>query len=442
MSRPCRPAWGRRGGTRLAAVGIFLLAAATALFPETQAASAWRIGFSERFRYVTWDNVETLDREAEAGQAVLSFRTRLSLNWMPSGRLDIGFRLANEIRQVLVPSGGKFQLNEVFIDNLYIRWRIGGERRFDLTLGRQDMLWGRGLLVAEGTPLDETRSVYFNALRLDIPLGRGQTLTGFLCYQPEKDEILPVLNSLDRRLVEQPETGLGLDYSWARGEQKGEVSLIYKRATAGSGWPELSLLTFDGRGAISPLAGLSLEGEAAVQLGSRGGSGLAAWGLDIESRWQVGRALPLIRQVTGGLVFLSGDDPQSGRWEGWVPLFSRWPAWSESYIFTLAAENNGRLAEWTNFASVFARLDFELTRRLGLGLAFHRLLAPQAYSGTWAAAAGNGRVRGNLWIIRLGFVFSEHLAGHLLYEGFGPGSYYTGGADGYSFLRLELQLLI
>ena len=425
---------------RLMAAVIFFLAAAVAGFPETDAAPAWRLGFSERLRYVTWDNVQTLDRESKGGQAALSLRTRLSLNWKPAQGLDIGFRLANEIHQVLVPSGSTFGLNEVFIDNLYVRWRMGDRRPLDLTLGRQDIFLGRGLLVAEGTPLDETRSVYFNALRLDMALGRNQVLTGFICYQPEKDKILPVLNSLSRRLEEQPEVGLGLNYSWAVGEQKTEASLIFKKASASSGWPELSLLALDGRGRIEPAAGLFLEGEAAVQFGSRGDSGLAAWGLNIESRWEASRAWPLIRQVTGGIVILSGDDPRSSRWEGWVPLFSRWPAWSESFIYTLASENGGRLAEWTNFGSAFARLDFELTKRLDLGLAFHRLIAPQAYSGTWALAAGNGRARGNLWVVRLGFRFSKNLAGHLLYEGFRPGSYYRKQADGYSFLRFELHL--
>jgi hypothetical protein len=424
---------------RLVMAGIFVLAAAAAGFPET-AGPAWRLGFSERLRYVTWDNVQTLDGESKSGQASLFLRSRLSLNWKPSERLDVGFRLANEIHQVLVPSGGKFGLNEVFFDNLYIHWRIGDRRPLNLTLGRQDIFMGRGLLVAEGTPLDETRSAYFNALRLDVALGRNLTLTGFVCYQPEKDEILPVLNSLGRRLEEQPESGLGLNYSWTRGEEKAEASLIYKKASAASGRPELSLLALDGRGLIRPTAGLSLEGEAAVQFGSRGDSGLAAWGLNIESRWEISHAWPLIRQVTGGIVILSGDDPRSSRWEGWVPLFSRWPAWSESYIYTLAPENGGRLAEWTNFGSVFAKLDLELTKRLNLGLAFHRLMAPQAYSGTWDLAAGNGRVRGNLWVLGLGFRFSGNLTGHLLYEEFAPGSFYRKQADDYSFLRFELNI--
>jgi len=387
----------------------------TAAWGQTDPGSTWRVGLDERFRYITWDNVQTLDRLAKAGQAFLLLRTRFSLNWRPSGRLEAGFRLANEVRQVLVPSGGKFEPNEVFIDNLYVRWRMGKERPFDLTLGRQDMFLGRGLLLAEGTPLDETRSAYFNALRLDVDLGGHQLLTGFVCYQPERDNLLPVLNSQKQRLVERPEAGLGLDYSWGEEGHKAGASFIYKKAESSSIWPELSLLTLDGRGILSPWPGLTLEGEAAVQLGSRGESGLGAWGLNMESRWEPGRALPVLRQAAGGLVFLSGDDPGTKRWEGWVPLFSRWPNWSESYIFTLAAENGGRLAEWTNFASVFGRLDFELTRQLGLNLAFHRLLAPRSSSGTWGPAAGDGRVRGNLWIFGMKFRFSKNLAGHFLY---------------------------
>lgn len=412
------------------------------LFNSKDQPSPWRVGFSERLRYVTWDNVETLDKGQNGGQAGLFLRTRLSLNWRPSARLDLGLRLANEIHQFLVPSGNKFDLNELFIDNLYIRWRVSDRLPLDLTLGRQDVFLGEGLLVAEGTPLDETRSVYFNALRLDISLARNQYLTGFVCFQPEKDEFLPVLNSLNRQLVEQPEAGLGLSYSWKGDRQEAEGTLIYKKAYPAAGWPELNCLTFDGRGLLKPLEGLALEGEAALQVGQRGGSGLAAWGLDFELRWTAAPVLPIIRQAAVGAFFLSGDNPESGRWEGWLPLFSRWPKWSESYIFTLAAEQGGRLAEWTNIASAFARVDFELSKQLVLGLSFHRLMAPEPSSGGGGWPAGNGRVRGNLWAIRLGFKFSERLAGHLLYEGFRPGSYYNREADGYSFLRFELQLML
>jgi cyclophilin family peptidyl-prolyl cis-trans isomerase len=412
------------------------------LFNSGDRPSPWRVGFSERLRYVTWDNVETLEKEQNGGQAGLFLRTRLSLNWKPSARLDFGLRLANEVHQILVPSGNRFDLNEFFIDNLYVHWRISERPALDLTLGRQDVFLGQGLLVAEGTPLDETRSVYFNALRVDISLAQNQYLSWFLCFQPEKDEFLPVVNSLERPLVEQPEAGLGLSYGYKGDGQEAEGTLLYKEAYPSAGWPRLSCLTFSGRGLIKPLKSLSLEGEAALQIGKQAGSGLAAWGVDFESRWTAGPVLPVIREAAVGAFFLSGDNPESPRREGWQPLFSRWPKWSESYIFTLAEEPGGRLGGWTNIASAYARLYFELTKQLDLSLSFHELMAPESscQGGGWLA--GNGHVRGNLWAIRLEFKFSERLAGHLLYEGFRPGSYYSREADGYSFLRFELQLML
>ncbi len=42
---------------------------------------------------------------------------------------------------------------------------------------------------------------------------------------------------------------------------------------------------------------------------------------------------------------MSGDDPSTDDNEGWDPLFSRWPKWSELYIYSLATEGGRRLLD-------------------------------------------------------------------------------------------------
>ncbi len=404
-----------------------------------RASGPWRAGFEERVRYVTWDNVRTLDKERYLGQAAVLLRTRLSLSRRFAAGLEFELGLTNELHQMIVPSGEAFQWDEVIFDTLCIRWTRPAGLPLTLTLGRQGAFFGEGFLVAEGTPLDETRSDYFNAVRLDWTPAGGRQVTLFACHQTETDTFLPVLHGMNRSLVEQPETGLGLVWSWKGETREWEASLIYKNAAAGSAsLKEADILTLGGRSAWKPFPEVSLSGEAAFQAGELGGAGLTTWGANVRLTWDARNLLRLPLRVLVGGLYLSGDDPSTGKTEGWEPLFSRWPRWSESYIYTLAEENQGRMSWWSNLSSVFGELDIRLSQKLGLRLAAHRLAAPQAASGSWSRISGLGHVRGNLFSARLEFVLSGRLKGHLLYESFRPGSFYVPSADGYSFLRFEL----
>jgi len=406
---------------------------------EARKKRGWRFGFSERFRYDTWDNVRTLDAGRSAGQAVVFLRTRFSLDAQVGRRLEFGIRLTHEARQAVTPAGENFQWDEAIFDRFHIRWTLPGSQPLTLTLGRQSLFFGEGFLVAEGTPLDETRSDYFNALRLDWTPAGGRRLSLFACHQTEKDSLLPVIRNRSRPLVEQPETGLGLVYGRKGEGREWEASVVYKKSFPGSGpFPETDVLAFDGRFVWSVLPEMAFSGEAALQTGTWGGARLVSWGAIGRLSWDLEHALPVPLRISAGALALAGDDPASETYEGWVPLFSRWPRWSESYIYTLAEEQDGRTAWWSNLNSVFGEIDVRLTEKLALRLGVHRLGAPRTGPAAWDEISGNGHVRGTLWSGMVTVMLSERLRGHLLYEGFRPGNYYVPAADGYSFLRFEL----
>jgi hypothetical protein len=50
--------------------------------------------------------------------------------------------------------------------------------------------------------------------------------------------------------------------------------------------------------------------------------------------------------------------------EGWDPIFSRWPKWSESFIYTFTRES--RPSYWSNMSSLYASLAFDFGTRHGL----------------------------------------------------------------------------
>ncbi|MGE5682482.1 MAG: hypothetical protein ACM34K_16555, partial [Bacillota bacterium] len=186
---------------------------------------------------------------------------------------------------------------------------------------------------------------------------------------------------------------------------------------------------------LNPNFSTTLEG--AYQFGRSADKSSRAYGgyayFDCNPMWQK-KFLPAT--LTAGMTYLSGDDPSTKDNEGWDPIFSRWPKWSDSYAYTLIKEFN-KVAYWSNFASVFASLKFGFDEQLNFNLDYHHLMAPQL-SASNVFPGGTGHTRGDLMIAKLLMNINKNLSGHLLFEHFIPGSYYFSGADASNWTRIEL----
>jgi hypothetical protein len=180
----------------------------------------------------------------------------------------------------------------------------------------------------------------------------------------------------------------------------------------------------------------SMTGEAAYQAGSFGKFDRSAYGGYFHLDFTLPAESPLPGILTLGGIFLSVDKPDTPAMEGWDPLFSRWPKWSEAYIYTLIPEYQGRVAYWSNLSSLYSTINIQPHRSVGLILTYHRLYAHKR--ATTSAFFGTGRTRGDLFITKLNLKFSKSLAGHILWERFIPGNFYRTGADRYHWLRIEI----
>jgi hypothetical protein len=396
--------------------------------------------FWERVRQESWDNTMSLDEDAGDSSAYLRLRTSLGAYWRPGRDWEVHLRLTNENRVYLAPKldprlKTDFNVHEVFFDQLSVRWRNPGGLPLTVTAGRQDMMLGEGFLIMDGGPLDGSRSGYFNGLRLDCALKNKNNLTFFFVRQPRTDTLLPVINDKEQAMVEQEEQGLGLYFS---GRAKGtglEAYLFRKDALAFGPLPGGALHVAGGRVVHPFSARLSLTAEAALQLGTRGQERRRGLGgyfhLDRKSGWR----FPLPALLTLGGIYLSGDDPATPRCEGWDMAFSRWPKWSDSLIYLMAKET--RVADWTNFVSIYGQLLFEPAERIKLSLAWHRLAAAERTAPS-ALLSGSGKTRGGLFIAKINYDAGKNLAGRLIWEYFRPGNFYAVGADAYHWIQFEL----
>lgn len=418
---------------------LFFLCAAAELISfqaEEKKSSPLKFSFSHRFRFVTWDNAIHLDRDAGSGSTFSRHRTSLGVAFKPNDRWEASVKVTNEFRLYYKPTGRPFNINEFFIDNLFIRakpFRLP----LVITAGRQNIMLGEGFVVMDGHPLDGSRSIYFNAFRLDFQPGKNHNLTTFWTYQPERDAWLPIINKRDQPLIEQPEEGIGLYYSGKTGKVLLDVYAIRKTIHRTETQPIRSLfMTWGARLAFPLDTQFSMAGEAAYQAGSFGKFGRSAFGGYFHLDFTLPEESPLPGILTLGGIFLSGDKPGTPAMEGWDPLFSRWPKWSEAYIYTLIPEYQGRVAYWSNLSSVYSTINIQPHRSAGLILTYHRLYAHKR--NVSSSFFGTGRTRGDLFITKLNLKFSKSLSGHILWERFIPGNFYRTGADRYHWFRIEI----
>jgi hypothetical protein len=353
---------------------------------------------------------------------------------MPLKNLEVLGKLTNEFRVYLAPKTTPFSWNESFFDNLYVKWTIPGRVPFAITAGRQDINLGEGFVIADGTPGDGSRSYYFNALRVDAGLAKGHTLTAFAHATEETDRYLPVINAVPRMLAEQSERALALYYSGMFGRTRVDAYAVRKTGDVSDLLSPVRIDTFGAR-IVAPLAKpLAFTAEAAYQTGTTDDYGRSAYGAIAHFDCDLTGTPGFLKSFVLGGILLSGDDPFTSRVEGWDPIFSRWPKWSESYIYTLAQES--RSAYWSNLSAFYAQLAIDLGERVD----GHVMLMPMGADRPerFVYPGFNSRGRGTLCRARLNYKLSRYLTGRVIWEHFDPGSFYTPGASSYNWLQFEL----
>jgi hypothetical protein len=139
--------------------------------------------------------------------------------------------------------------------------------------------------------------------------------------------------------------------------------------------------------------------------------------------------------LTAGYWRLSGDDPGTPNIiEDWNPIFSRWPKWSELYLYTLFRERG--VGYWTNLGSLQMEAGFSPREPLNCRFMLFRMTSAHPFPGD-QSLYGTGTRRGDNLQARLDWKASPHWSGHVLYEAMLPGGFYAGRSHAH-FLRFEV----
>lgn len=340
--------------------------------------------------------------------------------------------------------------DEWVFDNLYVDFKELVPD-LDLRVGRQDMIYGTGKVLLEGTPKDGSRTIYFNAVKATWKGMKDAPLDAFVIYNESLDEL--AIDDADRDLTGKTsandditESGGGLYWkNNVNAEMPFELYAIYKNESDWESGPATNLVAHDelDLGTVGfrlmPKFSDSLSGnlEAAYQLGEQGDVDVNGYMVDAFLTWKAPVLEDMKPAVSYGIYLLSGDDPGTAdENEGWNPLWARYPQFSELYVYAWDAEAAGR---WSNVTAPHVDLSLSPLKWLKTTAMVYYLWAPED------DGPGDGQERGVLGVLKNEVTIREgllckkdKLTGHLWLEVLEPGDYYNVD-DTALFARWELM---
>lgn len=418
-----------------------------------EAKKSYRYGFDLRVRQEAFDNFQLPGAMAEPNDY---FRIRPRI-WAEADLMDnvtVRIRAVDEFRYYLKPdyeddfnvdAPYKFS-DEVVFDHIYVDIKNLFNNKLDLRIGRQDLMYGKGWVMLDGTPGDGSRTLYNNAIKATWKGFEKTTIDAFGMYNPGED---PLAIGNEHRNVtaysgavdptDVAEVGGGV-YAACKafkvpfdvyGIFKHEDSFVNKATTNNVFAGDISTLGFRMMPTICSVCNVGANVEAAYQFGSRGGD-VSVGAYMVDAVLTFNPKVNMKPSVEAGIYMLSGDDPSTtDKDEGWDPLFSRWPQHSELYVFWYSG---GR---WSNLMMPKVAASFWPCEKFKASAMIANMQANEE-------SATGGKDRGWLYVVKgesdLSSLFGlakDELKGHLWLELVKPGDYYAGDDTSY-FARWEL----
>jgi hypothetical protein len=403
---------------------------------------SFEFGFEQRVRNENWNNILDYGDSQDDEREQIRYRTRVWMKAPVSSSVDFFAGLNQETTQRM---GKVNKFDEAMVESAYLDFKRLFVDGLALRVGRQNLMRGEGFLLFEGTPGDGSRSIYYNAADLSYTRKKSTIeLIGIL--NPTYDRFFPRIHDQRRQLQEWNEQALGVYYTGADIKNTGiEAYYFYKKevndcrpASNPQFQPDRHVSTVGARVVREITPAWRATGEYAAQWGAQHpATTIRAWGGYGHLRRTFRRAWRPYLQA--GYWGLSGDDPATtNRVEGWDPLFSRWPKWSELYIYSFMRERGA--SYWTNLGMWQGEMGFSPRKGFDCRFTYYHMNAFHPFRGD-QRVFGDGTGRGDNVQARLDFVLSPNWRGHALYETQLPGSFYRERRNGY-FLRFELTFLI
>ncbi|MBF0523335.1 MAG: hypothetical protein HQL24_09825, partial [Candidatus Omnitrophica bacterium] len=191
-----------------------------AVCAKAQAEIKFTPGVDLRIRHEFWKNITDFENQTKDNRNYFRTRYRFSGDLQFNDKVDVYTRLTDEFKDYTYypnsQKGLKFDVNETVIDQLYLGIKEFAGLPLNIRVGRQDLLdqYTDNFLIADGTPLDGSRTMYFNAAQFSVKANDKNTIDFVYINDPKDDNALPIINRMDGNttLNKTDETGYLLDW--------------------------------------------------------------------------------------------------------------------------------------------------------------------------------------------------------------------------------------
>jgi len=436
-------------------LSLFPLPPPVSIGPKDSEAPLFTYGFDERVRTEDWNPLFDFNNASKTGEDYheqLRFRTRVQAGVStPHSEMQLNVRLVNETYKNQVNPEQNLTKEEVIVDNMYLQFNKTYIPGFSISAGRQDWMKNDGFLFMDGSSGDGSRTSYFNMVNLAYTHKKSKLeVVGIL--DPRREHLFPIVHNVDCNLNEWNEQAAGVYYT-DRNHKDTDVDAFYMlkkeindyRAPSNILFqPDKHVNTIGGRVLQRLPNGLSVRGEAALQFDSLHAN--PAQSLASTSFTAFGGYLLVTKQfnaikgkpyIEGGYTVLSGSTKQADG-AGFDPLFSRWPRYSELYVYSQVDEKG--VAYATNDRIVTGEVGFTPSKAITLRAKLDQHNAIDSVERFNPSIYGSGTNRGENFQARGDVVLNKNWQGHILYEKWLPGKFYAHQDPGY-FFRAEVTYI-
>ncbi len=400
----------------------------------------FEVGFDFRFR-TTYLDAPLLDRKAPAHDRLFQrYRVRAWAKTKHFEDMYSNIRIVTEPRYFFRPDNleDQFIRDETLIDKLNLEWDGLFGKDVSLVAGRQDIRFGTGWLVIEGTTFDGSRTAYFDALRL-TQKNEDDSKYDYVVYSNHANSSywMKPINDSDLDLNEQDDQGVMLylaDIPYQQALIDGYFFYKHDTERVRPDGNEGEIYTFGTsyRNSINDRTKYYLE--LTPQFGHKNGKKFTAAAANTRLDYDLGNDNN--SSIHFVYEYRSGDDDPDKNFD---KLWGRYPQWSELYDIRIC-RIDGRGGDASNLHRLNMGVATKPAEDIKLEWDYHLLFADEnTSSGGTNGLSESGHFRGQLLTLQLKYFASEDIRHRINGEVFFPGDFYNNDRnDVATFLRYEL----
>ena len=393
------------------------------------------VGADFRYRIIHEHDRKISDQDANGERTWQRFRLRVKGSLQVTRSAEINARFVTEPRYYSYPDLPSDQYkswvrDEFLFDNLNLTLRDPLDIPVTAVIGRQQIQLADNWLVGEGTPLDGTRTAYFDAIRTTWNIEDWRTSVDVMYIDNRKDSssVITPINDYDFDMIEQDERGGIVWLSHEAVERnfidtyfiyKHDSNPFYKNDGTKVG-VDGETYTFGLRGHGNATDHLSYNAEIAPQFGHKNGSSIEAFAVNTWAEQRISEKKN--GSIRLGYEYLSGDSNIDKHFD---KLWGREGIWSDLYTGGVDGFD-GRVLDSSNLHRPHILAAVNLLDSVRAKGEYSLLFADKKVDLADASKVDNGSMfRGHHVKASLEHTINKHLKHYVTAQCMVPGDYYS-----------------